>query len=306
MKKFLIIVGLALLVFVSYHQIPTVRHLLSYSPCNTPLTYRIGSIDSRFQLTTDEVKQDAKEAADSWNSSMGKPIFMYHPEGKVTINLIYDQRQQLSSQVNQLQEQLATNKTALDPQIQSYNQRSQAFDQKASALNQQIQYWNSQGGAPDGEYQKLIQEQKELQIEADQLNTLARSLNQSARDYNLQIGELNQTEKQLNQTLVTKPEEGLWNGYDNTIAIYFNNSRNELIHTLSHELGHARGLDHNSDPNSIMYPSSTEVISPSTADLADLTEVCKERSDLEMIIQGYTTFIHQLENKFQSTQITSR
>lgn len=300
MKKFLIIVGFALLVYLSYQYIPPVRHLLSYSPCNTPITYKIGSIDSRFNLSTDEVIQATKEAAESWNSRSEKPIFAYDPDGKVTINFIYDQRQKLSTQVNELQKQLTTNKSALDPQIKAYNQRSQAFDQKASALNQQIQYWNSQGGAPPDEYKKLTEEQKTLQIEADQLNNLARSLNQSARDYNSQIGELNQTEEQLNQTLITKPEEGLWNGNDNTISIYFNNSRNELIHTLSHELGHARGMDHNSDPNSIMYRSSTEVIYPSGSDLASLEEICKERSDFELILNGYINFIHQLQSRFYS------
>lgn len=300
MKKFFIIVGIVLIIFFAYQKVPTVRHALSYSPCNTPLTYKIGSIDERFNLTTDQVLSDTKRAADIWNNSSDKPLFVYDESGKVTINLIYDKRQELSTQVNQLQQQLDNDKGNLDPQIEEYKKKSAAFDQKAASLKQDIDYWNSRGGAPVDEYNKLKDRQKELQTEAQELNQLARTLNQSAIDYNSQIGQLNQTERQLNQTLALKPEEGLYNGNDNSISIYFNNSQDELIHTIAHELGHARGLDHNNNIDSVMYPSSTEDITLSPEDLASLAEVCKERSDLELIIDRYADFIHLLETKFTS------
>lgn len=299
MKKFLILVGIVFLIFVAYQKVPFVHHFLSYSPCRTPLTYKIGSVDSRFGLSTDAVLKDVNEASSIWNQAMDQPIFEYDPDGKITINMVYDQRQKLSTQVNQLQQQITSDKNTLDPQIADYEQRSQAFDQKAADLNQQIDYWNSKGGAPPDVYQQLTQEQKDLQTEAEQLNALARTLKQSTRDYNSQITQLNQTENNLSQTLAIKPEEGLWNGNDNTISIYFNNTHAELIHTLAHELGHARGLDHNTNQNSIMYPSSTEVITPSPNDLRDLQNICKERSYLELIIRGYRNLIEHIVTQFR-------
>lgn len=283
--------------FIAYQKVPSIRHLLSYSPCAKPVTYKLGSIDNRFGLTQSDVLQDTKEAADIWNSAYGQPLFAYDPSAKLTINFVYDQRQELSSQINQLEQKTDADKNSLDPQIDEFNERSQAFDQKAAKLDQEIDYWNSQGGAPEDVYQKLTQEQKDLKTEADQLNELGRRLKQSARDYNNQISQLNQTEDNLKNTLAVKPEEGLWNGNNDTISIYFNNTKAELIHTLAHELGHARGLDHNTNENSIMYPSSTEVISPSVTDLADLKEICRERSDFELIVQGYANLLHQLETR---------
>ncbi len=301
MKKFFLIFGVLLVTFFAYQKIPSVRHVLSYSPCNTPLTYRIGSVDARFNLTTDQVLSDTKTAADIWNNALQKPLFVYDSEGKITISLIYDKRQELSTQVNELQQQLDTDKGNLDPQIEDYKKKSAAFDLKAAGLNQDIDYWNGRGGAPEDEYNKLMARQKELQSEAQELNQLARTLNQSAIDYNSQIGQLNQTERQLNQTLALKPEEGLYNGNDNSISIYFNNSQDELIHTIAHELGHARGLDHNNNKDSVMYPSSTEDITLSPDDLSSLNEVCKERSDLELVINWYANFINSLKNKFNPT-----
>jgi hypothetical protein len=299
MKKFVLLLCIILVIFFAYQKIPAIHHLLSYSPCNTPLTYKLGDIDARFNLTTDQVLSDTREAAEIWNNELQKPIFLYSSEGGITINLVYDKRQELSTQVNQLQQQLDTDKGNLDPQIEDYKKKSAAFDQKAAALNQDISYWNSRGGAPEAEYNQLMDRQKKLQNEAQELNRIARTLNQSATDYNSQIGQLNQTEDQLTQTLALKPEEGLYNGNDNTISIYFNNSKNELIHTLAHELGHARGLDHNNNSDSVMYPSSTEDITLSQEDIASLAEICKEQSDLYLIINGYANFIHSLETKFQ-------
>ncbi len=299
MKKFILTLTILVIIFFTYQKVPLIRHLLSYSPCDTPLTYKLGDIDSRFGLTSNQVLSDTKEASDIWNNALQKNIFTYDPKGEITINFVYDKRQELSTQINQLQEKLDTDKGNLDPQIAEYKKRSEAFDQNAAALNQDIAYWNSKGGAPEAEYNQLISRQKELQAEAAELNKQARALNQSARDYNSQIGQLNQTERQLNQTLSLKPEEGLYNGNDNTITIYFNNSKDELIHTLAHELGHARGISHNNSSDSVMYPSSTEDITLSPLDLDSLNEVCQERSDLHLIINGYANFIHTLEKKFQ-------
>jgi len=301
MKKFVIFLSIILIGFLTYQYIPGVRHLLSYSPCDTPITYKLGSIDPRFELSDSQVLTDTKEAAAIWNNSLNKNIFTYDPEGEITINLIYDKRQELSTEINNLQKKLDADKGNLDPQIEEYKRQSANFDQSAASLNQDIAYWNNRGGAPQDEYDKLITRQNELRSEAKNLNELARTLNQSAVNYNSQIGQLNQTEGQFTKTLVQKPEEGLFNGNDKTISIYFNNSQDELIHTLAHELGHARGLDHNASSESIMYPSSTEDITPSNTDLSSLLEVCKERSYVHLIILNYTNLVRQLNIKFQTT-----
>lgn len=302
MKKLLVTIAILTAFFLAYQKVPAVRHILSYSPCDTLITYKLGSIDPRFGLTTTQVLSDTNSAAAIWNSSIQKNIFSYDPDGEITINFIYDERQELNSKINNLQDQLDSDKGSLDPQIEDYKKREASFDQKAAALNQDISYWNSRGGAPQDEYDKLIARQNALKQEADALNATARSLNQATRDYNSQIGVLNKTEKELSQTLTLKPEEGLYNANDNSITIYFNNSKAELIHTLAHELGHARGLRHNNSSDSIMYPSSTEDTTPSTLDLDSLEKICQERSYLHLVILGYTNLIQDLKRKAANNQ----
>lgn len=297
MKKFIAffaLVGIITLLFVWKNQNGT--YLLSGSYCDTPISYHLGSLDSRFNLTREEAITDLKEAASIWNQTQKKPIFAFEPETKgITVNLVYDARTALSNQVNSLEQQVDSDKNSLNPKVEEYKTRAATFDQKASALNAEIRKWNSQGGAPPDVYQQLKQQQSELQTEAAALNAMAVELNQSTRDYNSQVRNLNTTIDALNQSLSIKPEEGIYDGASNTIAIYFNNSRPELIHTMAHELGHARGMDHLNDLKSIMYSQSTENIVPTVADLDQLNEICRERSLAEIYWTQYINFARSLK-----------
>ncbi|MEK7605772.1 MAG: hypothetical protein AAB478_04620 [Patescibacteria group bacterium] len=296
MKKFIVffaLVGVTAFLF-AFHT--SNGYLLSGSYCDTPISYHLGSLDDRFNLTREEAIADLKEAAGIWNQTQEKTIFEFEPTRKgVTINLVYDARTALSNQINSLEQKVDTDKNSLNPKVQEYKTRSAAFDQKAAALNAEIRKWNSQGGAPPDVYQGLKQQQSELQAEASALNAMAAELNQSTRDYNSQVRSLNSTIDALNQSLSIKPEEGLYDGATNTISIYFNNSHDELIHTMTHELGHARGMDHINDLKAIMYSQSTENIIPTVADLDQLNEICKERSLAEIYWTEYINFARSLK-----------
>jgi predicted Zn-dependent protease len=98
------------------------------------------------------------------------------------------------------------------------------------------------------------------------------------------VGKLNNVISNFNEDISKKPEEGIYMGDQNRIEIYFNNNQQELLHTLTHELGHALGLAHvNDNPQAIMYPYTTKTIILSTQDVAELNEVCREKSILEII-----------------------
>lgn len=272
------------------------EYLLSGSYCDSPITYHLGSLDSRFNLTREEALLDLKEAASIWNLTQEKTIFAYEPQTKgITVNLVYDARSALSNEVNNLEVQVDTDKNSLNPKVEEYKTRSATFDQKAETLNTQIHYWNAKGGAPADIYQELKQQQSELQTEAAALNKMAGELNQSTKDYNSQVRNLNTTIDALNQSLSIKPEEGIYDGATNTIAIYFNNSRPELIHTMAHELGHARGMDHVNDLKAIMYLQSTENIVPTAPDLDQLNAICRQRSLAEIYWTDYINFARSLK-----------
>ncbi len=286
MRKFywwIFIIIAVVVVGVGYRQtlIKTAHDVIYFSPCDTPIRYRINSVDPRFKLTKEEFAAYITDAIAIWNSPSGRQLFVADPQGLLSINLTFDNRQSLNDQITSLEGELKTKKNQIDPQIQEYNRLSADFKKRLDDLNTQIDYWNSKGGAPADEYEKLKNEQQALKEEAARLNVLAKSLNQSTDLYNTDVGKLNQTVDTFKEALSQRPEEGVYDGKNNRIDIYFNINKNELIHTLAHELGHALGLRHIQNSNAIMYPFTTEVISPSIEETLAIKELCKERTIFE-------------------------
>ncbi len=273
--------------------------LLYQSPCDTPITYRIGSIDPKFNLSSSEFSNDIGSAGDIWGSAENKKLFALQPNGEITINLIYDQRQLLNSQITDLNSKVQTQQKSLDPQINEYKKQAASFRAKMQQLNTDIDYWNNKGGAPPDEYEKLNARQASLRQVASTLQEEARRLNQSTEEYNTQVGELHQTVNSFNQELQYKPEEGEYivNHGTKTINVYFDNSQNELIHTLAHELGHALGINHNTNTVSIMYPQTTIAITLSPDDLAGLEKACQKRSILLNASDKIFTLIRNIEER---------
>jgi len=257
--------------------------LVYYSPCQQPRSYRIGSVDPKFNLPEEEFKSGVMTAANIWGGAYGQDLFVYDPRAELTVNLVFDSRQSLTNEITSLESDLKTQKNSLDPQIVDYERRVAAFKKKLADLNSQIEYWNGRGGAPPEEYDKLKNEQQSLKQEAEGLNAMAIGLKQSTQDYNQEVGQLNQTITVFNEQLQYRPEEGIYDGRENKIDIYFNISKNELIHTLAHEFGHALGLGHIQNPKAIMFSRTNQIVALSPDDQAALAEFCRERSVGEML-----------------------
>lgn len=270
------------IIFVEDKSLPQqINQFIYYSACNYPQTYALGTIDPQFQISRDKFATDIQQATDIWSNAEGKRLFMYDPNAQFHINLIYDQRQYLDSKINQLKTQVDANNNTLKLQIAEYKKATQDFKNRLQQLNSQIDTWNKQGGAPQDVYDALVTQQKQLKQEGEQLNAKAQSLNLSTEEYNTKVGLLNQTVTSFNNTLTQKPEEGIYDPQHNRINIYFDVNQDEFIHTIAHEFGHALGLEHNLNPNSIMYPYTTKSIILTPNDRAALTEACRTHSLLE-------------------------
>lgn len=274
------------------------KHFGYYSVCDAPTKYKIGTIDNRFNITKDELLSSVEEANAIWSNAAGKQLFQYDPEGPLTISLQYDERQSLNSQINQLDSKLDEQNKELAPEIQQYEARVASFKAKAAALNQEIDSWNSKGGAPQDVYESLVARQKALQNESRELQTIAGQLGQSTQEYNSQVKELSQTVETYNQALQQKPEEGVYiqDQEGRRIIIYFYNTRTELVHTLAHELGHALGMNHYSDPNAIMFSRTNNAIVPTEADVKALNESCRRKSYFEITKEKFEILMSHYKN----------
>lgn len=279
----LIILALAIFVAFSYKTISQNYFKYIYSSsCDIPLTYKIGDVDTRFNISNAELLSRINEAAQIWSdaknrfSSEKKNLFLYDQTGgKISVNLIYDTRQSLSTKINTLEDQLNTKSDSLDNQVIAYNQRLSDYEKRVAQLTTEIKYWNKKGGAPKDVYNNLTQRMNDLKQERQELMREAVKLNQSTSVYNTQVGDLNATITNLNQELTQKPEEGLYDPKSNKIDIYISNSKDEMIHTLTHEFGHVLGIGHVNSPDAIMYYLSNQRTTLSKDDLNELTIVCK-------------------------------
>ncbi len=272
-----------------------------YSPCDTPITYSIGTIDSGFNTTAEELLEDTKIAAGIWNKALNKNLLQYDPKSSFTINMVYDNRQELTSKINDLSEDLKQKQSEIDPKIEDYKTRKLEFEQKVKSLNADISYWNSQGGAPKEEFDKLIARQEELKREAEALTAEAQALGQETSDYNSNARYLNNTIDDYQGVLVTKPEEGLYeqDGKSRKISIYIDVSHEEFLHTLTHEFGHALGLDHSVNSKSIMYPQTTDVLTPSKDDIENLEFICKKRTTFEVVTTRIKDVFEVVKKRFE-------
>lgn len=279
-------------------------YFITYSPCDTPLKYSIGTIDPRFNITKEELIEDSKVAANIWNATQDRQLLTYDPTSEFTINMVYDSRQELTTRINDMDRDLKTQQGDIDPKIEEYKSDQLAFEKKSQALNEDIKYWNSRGGAPEGEYEKLIASQEELKKELASLNARAQALGQATSNYNVSARKLNQTIDNYQQVLEYKPEEGLYeqeNG-KRKISIYIDVDKDDFLHTLAHEFGHALGLDHTENKDSIMYYQTNSTLTPSSEEVAALKVVCEKRPLYQLASQKIRDVIFVLQERFQTVQ----
>lgn len=294
---FFIVILLSLFSYSNNLNTSSLSNLFSYSVCDQPIKYRIDTVDPKFNLSREDFSYDIDEATQIWERPINKNLFVYDPKGDLSINLIYDDRQSLTSQIIQLEDTVKSNQQSLKPEINEYQKLSSDLKQKIEDLNKQVDYWNNKGGAPSEEYQKLTLRQQELQTEANRLNEMAQRLNVSTNAYNTEVNKLNQTITTLDNALEHRPEEGIFKFPENRIEIYFNLNKTELVHTLAHELGHSLGLKHSNNPNAIMYFRTNQSIVPIKGDLEALEGICKRRSIFEFILETYEGLSRKLYPK---------
>lgn len=263
--------------------------------CETPIRYTIGTIDPRYDVSRAEVAAALEEAAALWNEAAGKTIVEAGAEQAIPINFVYSAYQQnaeLGAAIDAEQEAYEKKREeveAMRVSYQSLRARFQsakaAFSRRAAAYDEQVEYWNERGGAPPKEYEELQAEQRSLAREQEALNQRADEINTLARDLNTEVEALNRLAERTNakvgtynKTAGTDFDQGTYteDREGKRISIYEFTNATELKRVLAHEFGHALGIGHVENPESIMYSYNIgEAFELSAEDIAALKQRCR-------------------------------
>jgi len=268
-------------------------------PCTKPIAYSIGTIDPGFEVSQDDFLSVIGQAEKIWENPMGKNLFQYDPSSQFKINLIYDDRQQTTQEAKSMENQLsslelthnqaerdyASSSAISKKEIDDYNKAIADYKNQLEKYNKDVKYWNEQGGAPEDEFNKLKKEKKDLDNSYSQLESQRKDLNALVNKTNSLAQKSNQIAQSYNSNLNTYKskfgearefDKGVYDG--NSINIYQFNDVSDLRLALAHEMGHALGIDHLTQPESIMYymmgEQNLESPKASEEDLGSLKDIC--------------------------------
>jgi uncharacterized protein YukE len=248
-------------------------------PCTEPVTYSIGEIDDRFLINPGYLKSILNEASLIWSEAAGRKLFQFAEEGgQIEIELVYGEQQQISDRERQFRSRINAMEHRIVRMEREYNRFSRRFEEKVAAyqrdvqqldreireLNRWVQRINSRGGFTEPELREyenrkalIDRESRKIEYSETEIDRQGRNLNDRLDRLNTQIDEKNLLVEEYNQNFAGSNRftqgEYIEDRSGRKIRIYHYTDSNELRLVLAHEMGHAMGIEHVSNPMSVMY-----------------------------------------------------
>lgn len=245
--------------------------------CSAPIRLKIGALDPRFGLSQAELEGAIQLAGALWSSPVHRPLFEYDPKAGIAVNLVYDERQERTSRYVQTHrdiEEITDRATAildeLKPLQTVLKDEEKSYASQLAALDR-VREIQSLGGG-----QKAISERMAaLEKKKQELERLNADINTRIDKYNALVESSNAELKALGDSGAAGIEliAGNYAEEDGIkrVDIFQFKDRTGLLLVLAHELGHALGMDHNRNPQSVMAPLiATRELALSPDDVAGL------------------------------------
>lgn len=277
--------------------------------CEKPIKYTIGRIDEGFNITEDELVNILNKSESIWENSISKDLFLYvkntnkeyQKDDVLKINLIYDYRQETTNNLTKIDGSLKNDKTLYDSLQQKYtilknNYNSintqyandlKSFQNELAQYNAEVSSWNKNGNITKKEEESLKNRKKSLELKSnnlqitqnklnslsDEVNSIVTNLNSLAKKLNLDVNKYNTINDQRGDSY----NEGVYNSsnFIHEINVYEFTNKDKLTRILTHEMGHALGLDHLENKDALMYSiNESKSLTLSIYDINALKEIC--------------------------------
>lgn len=263
-------------------------YLATAAICPVPITYRLGTVDERFALDTEEASAVLSAAEAVWEQAVGRDLFQYDDTSTFTVNFIYDERQQLASTEEEWRlrldrEELKSQQLLLEvkklateyEQVQTeYEAARVVYEDRLLAYNKQVEALNEQGGAPEPVFKELQEEKaaladalKVLLSQERDINDMAAEINRKAEAGNSLVEAYNAEVLQYNEIYGNRDLYTQGDFQRDRINVYKFSDTTELTKVIAHEFGHALGVGHVEEEESLMYYLMAE--QPDTLLLSD-------------------------------------
>jgi hypothetical protein len=292
--RFFFLLAILIILVVSFIRTP--------KPCQEPITYRLGKVDERFNLTCEEFRSAVNMAAAMWGKPFYRDLFREDLEGVIEINLFYDYRQEATDRLKkldykidhsknsyeELKLRLENLKTGYEQKKAGLNRDFDAYNAKVKSFNTETESWNRRGGVPQSIHMRLMKEkdeliiwkdnlhvrQEEMKVLVDTINSMVVVINEIATNNNMDLTE----QQSVGNTLSREFCEGFYE-YKNgkrSITIYQYDNEHRLVRVLAHEFGHALGLNHSNNSEAVMYHLiQSDSLALAADDIAALKGHCK-------------------------------
>lgn len=278
------------------------------APCPQPVTWRIGNIDPRFDIDVPTLKSLMIGIGDLWSQAAGLEMLTFREDGEVAVNFIYtekqsitDSEQELSARINNMKFQYYNMRaeyqkfwSRYQEKLQGYNEVLSQYEENMRQYREARNRWSKRDVIPREEDTNLKDLKKRIDYwknreerELEQLNNLISEMREQSEILNQHVDKVNELIYHYRERFETVDlfHQGVYlqAGDQKKINIYQYENHNQLKLVLAHEVGHALGLKHVSNPRSVMYylmeEQSVSNLQLTEEDVEAILEKCITNSD---------------------------